>query len=46
MHLVVQAKHPDANGADGKPVFGSGRGMLTIHADDDDHLADFAEYMK
>ena len=27
------------------PVFGSCKGMLTIHADDDDHLADFAEYM-
>jgi prevent-host-death family protein len=28
------------------PVFGSCKGMLTIVADDDDHLADFAEYMK
>lgn len=28
------------------PVFGSCKGMLTIIADDDDHLADFAEYLK
>ena len=28
------------------PVFGSCKGMLTIVSDDDDHLADFAEYMK
>ncbi len=27
------------------PVFGRGKGMLTIHSDDDDHLLDFAEYM-
>lgn len=27
------------------PVFGCGKGMLTIHSDDDDHLQDFAEYM-
>lgn len=28
------------------PVFGSCRGMLTIVADDEDHLRDFAEYME
>jgi antitoxin (DNA-binding transcriptional repressor) of toxin-antitoxin stability system len=28
------------------PVFGSCKGMLTIISDDDDHLTDFAEYMK
>ena len=27
------------------PVFGSCQGMLTILLEDDDHLADFAEYM-
>jgi len=28
------------------PTFGSCRGMLTILADDEEHLKDFAEYMK
>jgi antitoxin (DNA-binding transcriptional repressor) of toxin-antitoxin stability system len=28
------------------PIFGSCKGMLTIVSDDEDHLADFAEYMK
>jgi prevent-host-death family protein len=28
------------------PVFGSCKGMLTITADDDEHVADFAEYLK
>jgi antitoxin (DNA-binding transcriptional repressor) of toxin-antitoxin stability system len=28
-----------------RPVFGSGKGMLTIISDDDEHLKDFAEYM-
>ena len=28
------------------PVFGSCKGMLTIVAEDDEHLKDFAEYMK
>ena len=28
------------------PVFGSCRGMLTILSDDEEHLADFAGYMK
>jgi antitoxin (DNA-binding transcriptional repressor) of toxin-antitoxin stability system len=28
------------------PIFGSCKGMLTIVSDDDDHLQDFAEYMR
>jgi len=28
------------------PVFGSCKGMLTIVSDDDEHLEDFAEYLK
>jgi prevent-host-death family protein len=28
------------------PVFGSCKGMLTIVAEDEDHLNDFASYMK
>jgi prevent-host-death family protein len=28
------------------PVFGSCKGMLNIISDDDNHLSDFAEYMK
>jgi antitoxin (DNA-binding transcriptional repressor) of toxin-antitoxin stability system len=28
-----------------RPVFGRGKGMITIVSEDDDHLADFAEYM-
>jgi antitoxin (DNA-binding transcriptional repressor) of toxin-antitoxin stability system len=28
------------------PKFGSCKGMLSVIADDDEHLADFAEYMK
>ena len=28
-----------------RPVFGRGKGMLTIIAEDDEHLKDFAEYM-
>jgi antitoxin (DNA-binding transcriptional repressor) of toxin-antitoxin stability system len=27
------------------PVFGLGKGMLTILSDDEEHLLDFAEYM-
>lgn len=27
------------------PVPGRGKGMLTIHSEDDEHLKDFAEYM-
>jgi len=30
----------------GTPKFGSCKGMLTIISDDDEHLQDFAEYMR
>jgi hypothetical protein len=46
MHLVVQVMPTGGDGVDGKPVFGSGRGMISVNAEDDDHVADFAEYMK
>ena len=29
----------------GVPIAGRCKGMLVIHADDDEHLRDFAEYM-
>jgi prevent-host-death family protein len=29
-----------------QPVFGSGKGALTIIAEDDEHLEDFREYMQ
>ena len=29
----------------GVPIFGRCKGMLIIHAEDDEHLKDFAEYM-
>lgn len=29
----------------GRPVPGRGKGMLTVLADDDEHLKDFAEYL-
>jgi antitoxin (DNA-binding transcriptional repressor) of toxin-antitoxin stability system len=29
----------------GKPVFGSCKGMLTVVAEDNEHLRDFGEYM-
>jgi antitoxin (DNA-binding transcriptional repressor) of toxin-antitoxin stability system len=29
----------------GIPIAGRGKGKLVIHADDDEHLKDFAEYM-
>jgi len=38
--LTVQA-----NGLRGGRSFGTAAGTLTIHADDDEHLADFGEYM-
>lgn len=28
-----------------RPVYGRGKGKVIIHADDDSHLEDFAEYM-
>lgn len=30
---------------DGRPVFGRGRGMLTVVAEDDEHLQGFEEYL-
>lgn len=29
----------------GVPIYGRGKGMLSIISDDDEHLKDFAEYM-
>jgi hypothetical protein len=50
--VLVQARHADgklvesaANGAH-IPVFGAGRGSLTILSDDEEHLKDFQEYME
>jgi antitoxin (DNA-binding transcriptional repressor) of toxin-antitoxin stability system len=34
-----------AAGEQPRPVAGRGKGKLTIHSDDDEHLRDFAEYM-
>jgi hypothetical protein len=45
---VVQAKHAssdEAKRATHSPVFGAGRGTLTVVSEDDDHLKDFQEYM-
>jgi hypothetical protein len=47
--VMVEAKQAsprqsDQNGQ--KPVFGAGRGTLTIVSEDDEHLKDFQEYMK
>jgi antitoxin (DNA-binding transcriptional repressor) of toxin-antitoxin stability system len=39
------AKLPGMPGEEPRPVPGRGRGMLTIIAEDDEHLKDFAEYM-
>jgi hypothetical protein len=46
---IVQAKHilqrqPEEPAH--TPVFGAGRGILTIVSDDDEHLQDFKEYME
>ena len=30
----------------GRPIAGRAKGMLIIHAEDDEHLKDFAEYME
>lgn len=46
---VVQAAYADAGRVDGgprTPVFGAGRGTLTMLSDDEDHLLDFQEYME
>jgi hypothetical protein len=47
--IVIQAKIPSSKPpeSNGKhPVFGAGRGTLTIVSDDDDHLKDFQDYTK
>jgi antitoxin (DNA-binding transcriptional repressor) of toxin-antitoxin stability system len=44
-NLPVAELRPIATGKR-VPVFGSCKGMLSIVADDDEHLADFAEYLK
>jgi hypothetical protein len=47
--FIVQAKHvfqgrPEQSSR--TPVFGAGRGTLTIVSEDDEHLSDFKEYME
>src|SRR5947209_8782317 len=47
--VIVQAKHVlrrRPEGAAHTPVFGTGRGTLTIVSEDDEHLKDFQEYME
>jgi crotonobetainyl-CoA:carnitine CoA-transferase CaiB-like acyl-CoA transferase len=47
--VIVQAKHAiqrQPGGAPRTPVFGAGRGTLTMISEDDDHLKDFREYME
>lgn len=50
-HVIVtlQAKHgfrQKTGGTVNTPVFGAGRGTLTIVSEDDEHLKDFQEYME
>lgn len=47
--VVVQAKdalRKQSGEASGPPVFGAGRGTLTVLSEDDDYLRDFQEYME
>jgi len=49
--VIVQAKSSllrksEAIAAAHTPVFGAGRGTLTVVSEDDDHLKDFQEYME
>ena len=47
--VIVEAKHASRHGLEksvNRPVFGAGRGTLTIVNDDDEHLKDFKEYME
>jgi antitoxin (DNA-binding transcriptional repressor) of toxin-antitoxin stability system len=48
--LITEGQQPIAElvsvQTTGNPVFGSCKGLLTIVSDDDEHLADFQEYMK
>lgn len=46
--VIVQNRQPVARivpTRQAKPQFGSCRGLLTIAEEDDEHLADFEEYM-
>jgi len=49
--VILQDSQPVAElrlaaGAKPKPQFGSCKGLLTVLADDDEHLKDFEEYMQ
>jgi len=49
--IITQDQRPVAEicpvtAVEPKPVFGSCKGMLNIVTDDDEHLADFEEYMR
>ncbi len=47
--FIVHARHVmrERPGADLRsPVFGAGRGSMTIVSDDEEHLEDFREYME
>ena len=43
--VTFQVKPETSNGSAGHPVFGSCRRMLSVVAEDDEHLKDFHEYM-
>jgi hypothetical protein len=47
--VVLQAKHGLRRKTEvpaHTPVFGAGRGTMTIVSEDDEHLKDFQEYME
>lgn len=47
--VIVEAKHVSPGQPDEAvhvPMFGAGRGTLTIASDDDEHLKDFREYIE
>jgi len=47
--VIVEAKHispASSRPAAHAPVFGAGRGTLTIVSEDEEHLKDFKEYME
>ena len=47
--VVVEAKNASQDDVENgvqHPVFGAGRGTLTIVSDDEEHLKDFKEYME
>jgi hypothetical protein len=43
--FLAEQADAEADGATPSPVFGAGRGTLTVVAEDDEHLGDFQEYM-